>query len=538
MNYTIIEHDRSIDNDFNVIYVKMLTGEILMIKTELSETIESIKKKIRDIKKCSTEPARLLFAGKHLLDQYTLNDYHVQAGAILHSVYPLCGGMQIFVKYGWSPAITLEVNPRDTIEHVKTKLQDEEGIPADQQRLVCKGEELESSRTLSDYKIEKESTMLLVIRRSEGMLIFFKTLTGTVFIYELEPSDTVAYIKAKIEHDISIALRQQKLILAGKTLHNDQTLSYYNIQKGTTICFVIGGAGCVSFHVKLPSGRNIELMMSPGFTTIEEVKSIIERQEGIPLYQQRLVFQGKLLENRRIVSDYDIDFDNTVFLFHLDSGSMQIFVETPTVKTLTLQADPSDTIKSVKRNITDIQHIRAEDQKLVFDGKQLDDDKTLLDYRIKHKSKLHLFIPDEVQIYVKRQIGKIITLTVRPSDFIEDVKKKIKIAGHKKHLIFANIELEDDRTLSDYNIGHESTLELIIPEIIQVYVKKLTGEIITLVVRSSDTIKNVKLKLSQRGHIPVNEQKLIFAGSELQDQRQLAEHNIRHNSTLELWLRD
>ncbi|CAF4732066.1 unnamed protein product, partial [Rotaria socialis] len=270
--------------------------------------------------------------------------------------------MQIFVKYGWSPTITLEVNPRDTIEHVKTKLQDEEGIPADQQRLVCKGEELESSRTLSDYKIEKESTMHLVIRRSEGMLIFFKTLTGTVFIYELEPSDTVAYIKAKIEHDISIALRQQKLILAGKTLHNDQTLSYYNIQKGTTICFVIGGAGCVSFHVKLPSGRNIELMMSPGFTTIEEVKSIIERQEGIPLYQQRLVFQGKLLENRRIVSDYDIDFDNTVFLFHLDSGSMQIFVETPTVKTLTLQADPSDTIKSVKRNITDIQHIRAEDQ--------------------------------------------------------------------------------------------------------------------------------------------------------------------------------
>ncbi|CAF4476945.1 unnamed protein product [Rotaria socialis] len=54
----------------------------------------------------------------------------------------------------------------------------------------------------------------------------------------------------------------------------------------------------------------------------------------------------------------------------------------------------------------------------------------------------------------------------------------------------------------------------------------------------SDTIKNVKLKLSQRGHIPANEQKLIFAGSELQDHRQLAEHNIRHNSTLELWLRD
>ncbi|CAF1981276.1 unnamed protein product [Rotaria magnacalcarata] len=532
------EHDRSIDNGLNVIYVKILTGEILTIKTELSETIENIKKKIRNIKKCSTEPARLLFAGKHLLDQYTLNDYHVQTGATLHNVYPLCGGMQIFVKYGWSTTITLEVNPRDTIEHVKTKLQDEEGIPADQQRLVCKGEELESGRTLSDYKIEKESTMHLVIRRSEGMLIFFKTLTGVVFIYELEPSDTVEYIKAKIEHDISIASGEQKLIWAGKTLHNDQTLSYYNIQKGTTIYFLIGASGCVPFHVKLPSEKNIELMISPMFTTVEEVKSVIGRLAGFPLYQQRLVFEGKLLENRRNLSDYNIDFDNTVFLFHLGPGSIQIFIEIPTVKTLTLQADPSDTIKSIKRNIKDIEHIRTEDQRLVFDGRQLEDDKTLLDYSIQHGSKLHLFIPDEVKIYVKRQIGKIITLTVRPSDFIDDVKKKIKLAGHKKHLFFANIELEDDRTLSDYNIRHESTLELIIPEIIQVYVKKLTGEIITLAVRSSDTIENVKLKLNQRKHIPLNEQKLIFADSELQDHRQLAEYSIRHNSMLELWLRD
>ncbi|CAM4787281.1 unnamed protein product [Rotaria magnacalcarata] len=517
----MMEHDRSIDNGLNFIYVKMLTGEILTIKTELSETIENIKKKIRNIKKCSAEPARLLFAGKHLLDQYTLNDYHVQTGATLHKVYPLCGGMQIFVKYGWSPTITLEVNPRDTIEHVKTKLQDEEGIPADQQRLVCKGEELESGRTLSDYKIEKESTMHLVIRRSEGMLIFFKTLTGVVFIYELEPSDTVEYIKAKIEHDISIASGEQKLIWAGKTLHNDQTLSYYNIQKGTTIYFLIGASGCVPFHVKLPSEKNIELMISPMFTTVEEVKSVIGRLAGFPLYQQRLVFEGKLLENRRTLSDYNIDFDNTVFLFHLGPRSIQIFIEIPTVKTLTLQADPSDTIKSVKRNIKDIEHIRAEDQRLVFDGRQLEDDKTLLDYSIQHGSKLHLFIPDEVQIYVKRLIGKIITLT--------DIKK---------HLFFANIELEDDRTLSDYNIRHESTSELIIPEIIQVYVKKLTGEIITLAVRSSDTIENVKLKLNQRKHIPLNEQTLIFADSELQDHRQLAEYNIRHNSTLELWLRD
>ncbi|CAI8046642.1 Polyubiquitin-C [Geodia barretti] len=452
------------------VFLRTLSGKTLALGVRGGDTVKHMKSVVYEKEGIPPDQVKVFSGGRVLRDEKRLRDCGLHSGSTVDLSLGLLGGMfQIFVKTQRGKTIlTLGVYSARymSIGEIKSDIEKETGLPKTQQQLLFNGRHLDDRKTLSDYSVLNEDTLQLIWPVRRGMGIFIK-MKGLALTLEVEAGDTIEMVKARIWNKIKMPQDHQQLLFNGQQLENRQTLSDYHIQHEDTLQLVWLVEKDMGIFLKTETGEMILLEVDAS-DTIESVKAQIQLFDKIPPDQQLLLFKHWVLEDSRTLSDYNIQKESIllILIYRARKSAYNLVAKTLTGKPYVLEVQPSDTIWSVKAKNEDIIGVPPDQMRFIFHGKQMDNEWTVKQC-IPMNSVIHVVLRlrgggDGGSVRVITPTDCIFP-SVKMDSTIGELKVEIQDLGgippSQQQLLFNDRQLQDERTLSDYNIGYQ-TLQL------------------------------------------------------------------------------
>ena len=353
-----------------------------------------------------------------------------------------------------------KVKPIDLIKDIKNKIQDKEGFQVKFQYLSYNGNLLEDDKTLSDYSIKNDSTLVLVLKSYiNKILIFVQPKNGMPILLIINENEKIEKLKLKIQKKEKIYdkffLKYRNIIL-----EDGKTLKDYNITKNSIINL------CLSQPFEFEKiyidfyNRIICLNIINGLSKIKDIKEKLSELIFIPFSELVLYLNDMILDDNLTVN---LDIDD-IFSFKLYSKTILVIIKSYNGNQREYRVSLFDTVENLKMKIEKNENISHLEQCLYLgdnDEEEFDNNKTLNNYSIKNGTIISLY-RKKINIFVKCN-NKTFTLIVDLYNTTKEVKEMIiKKKGKKEmvlnHLAYGGNIMKNENTLSDYNVQKNSTI--------------------------------------------------------------------------------
>ena len=372
-----------------------------------------------------------------------------------------------------------------------------------------------------------------------------------IIIINYNNSYPVYHLKLEISKEIGVRPSFQNLYYKGKLLDSNNPISYYNIPNNAHI---ILEPDIESFiYVNYLDQEKVHIEYFKLNNTVRELKYLIESKINISYSRQRLFYQGKELEDNLTLMDYDLYKQQNYLCLDIiigDKNGVIVGINKKNNDILKFSFRAETKIIDIKYIIFEFTDLMPDMQILSIQNQQLKNELTLRDYNIYNEAILDLECKSKngIILFIKRQFDRraiYVDVPIKKKiSYIKKLcKKKYNLPIENQKLIYNEIELDNDKTVSYYDIKPEANLSLIFQcykkeDGFTLFVKTLTGKTISLHnIRPIWAIKNLKELISKNENIPFHELRLIFAGLQLEDNKLIKEYNIQEESTIHTVLR-
>ena len=326
---------------------------------------------------------------------------------------------------------------------------------------------LENNAKLSSYKIQEGTGLRLEVMQANPDCIMVEMPDGQVLDLEYNMDQSVEDLKHKITSSTGLDTEEQRLFFKEEHLEDKKSLFQYNFKVADTIKLKKRAKGTLILYIDAPTTKQT-LYNFTLENTVSDIKAKIQEESDVCPQRQALYFEGVEVRNQSTLGGCGIGDGSKIKLVVGGPVLMNILVVFKT-KRLGFEVDPQSSVLELKNKLETETQVEVNRQRLIFSGRLLEDAKRLSDYSIQKGNTIYLvqqFATGEIQIVVKTHNDIEHPMSVLPSTTILEIKDKVSRNEYGPHdqyqLTFSGLQLEEERTVADYEIKNESCLCMVL----------------------------------------------------------------------------